>query len=83
MTTRQTCSFRQPAPPPVVSAMAAEVVLSHDLPSSTIPKPSGLSEHQHDIKICSVQYQVVLHWNELILIGNLFEVNGLSAGRQQ
>uniref|UniRef100_A0A8C1UBH0 Kinesin-like protein n=1 Tax=Cyprinus carpio TaxID=7962 RepID=A0A8C1UBH0_CYPCA len=41
MTTRQTCMFRQPAPPPVVSAMAAEEVLSHDLPSSTIPKPSG------------------------------------------
>uniref|UniRef100_A0A671RS43 Kinesin-like protein n=1 Tax=Sinocyclocheilus anshuiensis TaxID=1608454 RepID=A0A671RS43_9TELE len=43
MTTRQTCLFRQPGPPPVVSAMAAEEVLSHDLPSSTIPKPSGMS----------------------------------------
>uniref|UniRef100_A0A672PEN8 Kinesin-like protein n=1 Tax=Sinocyclocheilus grahami TaxID=75366 RepID=A0A672PEN8_SINGR len=41
MTTRQTCLFRLPAPPPVVSAMAAEEVLSQDLPSSTIPKPSG------------------------------------------
>ncbi|XP_016385754.1 kinesin-like protein KIF2C [Sinocyclocheilus rhinocerous] len=41
MTTRQTCLFRQPGLPPVVSAMAAEEVLSHDLPSSTIPKPSG------------------------------------------
>lgn len=40
MTTRQTCLFRLPAPPPVVSAMAAEV-LSQDLPTSTIPKPSG------------------------------------------
>uniref|UniRef100_A0A8C2IAT4 Kinesin-like protein n=1 Tax=Cyprinus carpio TaxID=7962 RepID=A0A8C2IAT4_CYPCA len=41
MTTRQTCLFRQPPPPPVVSAMPAEKVLSQDLPSSTIPKPSG------------------------------------------
>ncbi|KAK7159368.1 hypothetical protein R3I94_005637 [Phoxinus phoxinus] len=41
MTTRQTCLFRMPAPPPVVSATAAEVVISQDLPTSTIPKPSG------------------------------------------
>ncbi|XP_016384175.1 kinesin-like protein KIF2C isoform X1 [Sinocyclocheilus rhinocerous] len=41
MTTRQTCLFRLPAPPPVVLATAAEEVLSQDLPSSTIPKPSG------------------------------------------
>ncbi|XP_051555134.1 kinesin-like protein KIF2C isoform X3 [Myxocyprinus asiaticus] len=41
MTTRQTCFFRQPAPPPVITAMAAEDVLSQDLPSSTIVKPSG------------------------------------------
>ncbi|ROL44541.1 Kinesin-like protein KIF2C [Anabarilius grahami] len=41
MTTRQTCLFRQPAPPPVVSAAAAEEVFSQDLPSSTIPKPLG------------------------------------------
>ncbi|XP_016358359.1 kinesin-like protein KIF2C isoform X2 [Sinocyclocheilus anshuiensis] len=41
MTTRQTCLFRLPAPPPVVSATAAGEVLSQDLPSSTIPKPSG------------------------------------------
>uniref|UniRef100_A0A671N2S1 Kinesin-like protein n=1 Tax=Sinocyclocheilus anshuiensis TaxID=1608454 RepID=A0A671N2S1_9TELE len=46
MTTRQTCLFRLPAPPPVVSATAAGEVLSQDLPSSTIPKPSGLSLHQ-------------------------------------
>lgn len=78
MTTRQTCLFRQPAPPPVVSATAAEEVLSQDLPSSTIPKPSGLSLHQHDIKICSqVTGCVVLDWHELRLIGNLCEVNWL------
>ncbi|CAM4590971.1 unnamed protein product [Leuciscus chuanchicus] len=41
MTTRQTCLFQLPTPPPVVSATAAEVVLSHDLPTSTIPKPLG------------------------------------------
>ncbi|XP_051556833.1 kinesin-like protein KIF2C [Myxocyprinus asiaticus] len=41
MMTRQTCFFRQPAPPPAVTATAAEDVLSQDLPSSTIPKPSG------------------------------------------
>ncbi|XP_077087726.1 kinesin-like protein KIF2C isoform X1 [Siphateles boraxobius] len=41
MTTRQTCLFRLPAPPPVVLATAAEEVLSQDLPTSTIPKPSG------------------------------------------
>ncbi|KAK9979244.1 hypothetical protein ABG768_012684 [Culter alburnus] len=41
MTTRQTCLFRQPAPPPMVTATAAEEVLTQDLPSSTIPKPSG------------------------------------------
>uniref|UniRef100_A0A673G1V2 Kinesin-like protein n=1 Tax=Sinocyclocheilus rhinocerous TaxID=307959 RepID=A0A673G1V2_9TELE len=28
--------------------------LSQDLPSSTIPKPSGLSLHQHDVKMSSV-----------------------------
>lgn len=41
MTTRQTCLFRQPAPPPVVSASSADDVLSQNLPSSTIPKHSG------------------------------------------
>ncbi|KAG1934735.1 kinesin-like protein KIF2C isoform X2 [Pimephales promelas] len=41
MTTRQTCLFRLPAPPPVVSATAAEVVLAQDLPTSATPKPSG------------------------------------------
>ncbi len=66
MTTRQTCSFRQPAPPPVVSAMAAEDVLSHDLPSAMIPKTLGLSVHQHDIKICSVVSSCfALEWTDI------------------
>ncbi|KTF85038.1 hypothetical protein cypCar_00001562 [Cyprinus carpio] len=67
MTTRQTCLFRQPAPPPVVSAMPAEKVLSQDLPSSTIPKPSGF----------------FLHFNEVILIVNLFELLSGLVGYQR
>lgn len=58
MTTRQTCSFRQPAPPPAVSATTAEDSLSQDLPTSTFPKPSGLTLYQYDIHTC---YQIVLH----------------------
>ncbi|XP_036453552.1 kinesin-like protein KIF2C isoform X1 [Colossoma macropomum] len=46
MTTRQTCLFRPPAAPSASSAVAAEEATSQEVPSSTIPRPSGLSSYQ-------------------------------------